>query len=454
MGRTPGVAAPDPSLLRRDRAPLFDLEVSVVTPLFGGSATPATADPLRPVRASSVRGHLRFWWRACKGATFATAEELFQEEESIWGSTAYPSPITVTTSVEAETAGTLVQPGEYQRRDDGRFPAYALFPFQEIENAALESVRFRLLIVVDEPAPRGDKPCKTKEELRHAVEAALWAWFTFGGIGARTRRGCGSLFCRDFAPDSTDSLTTWLRNGAARYVDGRARQVPMPVLQEARLVVGNSDDAGNPIQTWQTVVNVMRSFRQVPIGRRPGKVPRHSRWPEADSIRRTLHRYDPERPREHGVESGQYYPRADLGLPIIFQFKQNKNGSEPPNKYTLELAEEGAARMASPIILKPLALSATKTVPFVVCLDAPHVWEIKKGEDESAPVVLKEKQEHQAAHVVGSVTNEQLNNPTLSPSVPPLRQFGANKARDAFLTHAAQELNGSRTTFRHKERTR
>ena len=108
------------------RAPLFDLDVSVVTPLFGGGATAGVADPLAPVRAASVRGHLRFWWRACKSAGFATADALFDQEEAIWGSTAYPSPVAVIVSLLS--SGTKVESREYQRRADGRFPAYALFP--------------------------------------------------------------------------------------------------------------------------------------------------------------------------------------------------------------------------------------------------------------------------------------------------------------------------------------
>ena len=85
MGRTPDIVAPDDEtkdkLLAPRREPLFDLEISVITPLFGGGAEPGVADLLAPVRASSIRGHLRFWWRACKCANFATADELFGAEE-------------------------------------------------------------------------------------------------------------------------------------------------------------------------------------------------------------------------------------------------------------------------------------------------------------------------------------------------------------------------------------
>ncbi len=418
------------------RAPLFDLDVSVVTPLFGGGATAGVADPLAPVRAASVRGHLRFWWRACKSAGFATADALFDQEEAIWGSTAYPSPVAVTVSLLS--SGTRVESREYQRRADGRFPAYALFPYQDVAGAALEGVRFQLRIDLGAIPARQDKPPKTRQELEHAVRAALWAWFTFGGIGARTRRGCGSLYCRDFAPDARTPPTTWLRDTSVRYVDAAPRQLLVPTLSGARLVVSASNSAVVPVDSWRRAVNVMRDFRQAPVGRREGKVPGRSRWPEADSIRRAVQRYDPEAPREHQVDAA-YYPRADLGLPIIFQFKQNNRGSEPGDTFTLEPATKGATRMASPIILKPLALSPTKAIPLVVCLDAPHVWDAT-----AFATVLKAKAKYGPQRTVARYAREQLENPALNTSVPPLRQFRAANARDALLAYAEQELGSAR----------
>ena len=42
----------------------------VITPLFGGGVDPAKADPVTVVRATEIRGHLRFWWRATRGGQF------------------------------------------------------------------------------------------------------------------------------------------------------------------------------------------------------------------------------------------------------------------------------------------------------------------------------------------------------------------------------------------------
>src|SRR5437879_5029216 len=67
---------------------LLAVRLAVVTPLFGGSAIAGEPDADLPVRAASVRGNLRFWWRACNAARFRTARELFNEEARIWGASA------------------------------------------------------------------------------------------------------------------------------------------------------------------------------------------------------------------------------------------------------------------------------------------------------------------------------------------------------------------------------
>src|SRR5690606_23258563 len=36
-------------------------------------------------RAATVRGHLRFWWRALYAERYASAEELYQRESTLWG---------------------------------------------------------------------------------------------------------------------------------------------------------------------------------------------------------------------------------------------------------------------------------------------------------------------------------------------------------------------------------
>ncbi|MGQ9697571.1 MAG: type III-B CRISPR module RAMP protein Cmr1, partial [Armatimonadota bacterium] len=345
------------------RDPLFELEIHVVTPLFGGSAQAGQVDHQLPIRGASVRGHLRFWWRACKGAGYDNPRDLFEAEKRIWGSTDEPGAIDV--DVEMLQQGKEVSSAEYSRRPDGTYgslpkwregyPAYALFPFQgKLKNGrtqidqppakALEDVGFRLRLL---SARRQDR-----DSLCAEAEAALWAWLTFGGIGARTRRGCGSLFCSHGAFHPSGDIRKWLKQKADTHVTSNHGDTLIPLLSGARLLWGNECPV---LDAWCKAIEAMHSFRQgLNFARKHGSQPNRpgrSRWPEADSIRKAINAWDPRHFPQH--PACPFYPRADLGLPIVFHFSSDKD----PSDCILEASGDKATRMASPIILKPLALS-------------------------------------------------------------------------------------------------
>lgn len=58
--------------------------IEVITPMFGG-VFPGETDTVTPVRASSIRGQLRFWWRATIGAKCTDIDDLAKREGAIWG---------------------------------------------------------------------------------------------------------------------------------------------------------------------------------------------------------------------------------------------------------------------------------------------------------------------------------------------------------------------------------
>jgi CRISPR-associated protein Cmr1 len=142
----------------------------------------------------------------------------------------------------------------------------------------------------------------------------------------------------------------------------------------------------HPLEAWTEVIYLIREFRQGSgIGRNPGTErnrPGRSRWPEADSIRNTTgahlrrHAPEPHIPRDA-------FPRAEFGLPIVFHFKDGPRGfNGPPRERSAfdpldtelypMLGSEQKGRMASPLILKPLALSSDEALPMILKLNAPQ----------------------------------------------------------------------------------
>lgn len=431
MSRPLAGFAPDLTALPARRAPLLELDLTVVTPLFGGGAIARKVDRERPVSGKAVRGHLRFWWRACRGAGYVAAQELFEAEARIWGSTELPSPVGL--EIDILDKGRIVRWAEYRERWNQRtgrmqtfldrhppYPGYALFPFQGeidrgtvIEDAsdALRGVRFRLRLTGAE-AHRAD------------VEAAVWAWILFGGVGARVRRGCGTLSCEDprFRP-GLEALT----EGASGRISPGERLLPIPLLGQARVLLGRPTGAAagqeSVQQAWVTAIAAMQEFRQgYGVGRRAG--PGRSFWPEPDSLREMTGMSEPHHRPEHRAR--RFYPRADLGLPIVFKFKDNGD----PSVRILQAMGDQATRMASPIILKALPLPGNLALPMAVLFNAPHVW------DTDAPRV---------GFGGAALAVNELNDGHKSALVPPMR--GKATAREAFFDFAQAKWSGKEITL-------
>src|SRR5688572_2782128 len=61
-------------------------EYRIITPLFGGGVRPGEADPVTTVRGSTVRGQLRFWWRAARGGHYGKSLAAMKAaEDLLWG---------------------------------------------------------------------------------------------------------------------------------------------------------------------------------------------------------------------------------------------------------------------------------------------------------------------------------------------------------------------------------
>jgi len=135
----------------------------------------------------------------------------------------------------------------------------------------------------------------------------------------------------------------------------------------------------SPLPIWFRAIDLLRRFRQeVNMGRNPGRDgrrPGRSRWPEADSLRRITGQALPQH-QPSITTTADAFPRAEFGLPIIFHFKdgprtKTANRSVDPVDCQLKPAG-GAGRMASPLIIKALAVrtgQGMKAVPLILKLN-------------------------------------------------------------------------------------
>lgn len=318
--------------------------VKLITPLYGGGVRPGEIDEAMPIRAAGVRGQLRFWWRISSGP-FETSRDMFERESAIWGGIGGNGPTASRVAVRVDRVRGLDvgaaftyapnrnKPCEYRPMPEAAdwIEPYAMFPArgeltpdkQTIEKAphklALAGLGFRLGLLFSQDL--------SETRRRNIVTALRW-WASFGGVGARTRRGLGAVHV-----DGLESISTQ----EVSKVGGRL------VLR------GTAPDAES---AWKAAVGHLRDFRQKPnLGRNKSskeKIPAgRSRWPEPDFIRRQTGQNTDEHPPEHPVTEA--LPRSAFGLPIVFHFKDEKQG-DPPQQL---LVPRGGDRMASPLILRP-----------------------------------------------------------------------------------------------------
>ena len=353
--------------------------IQVITPIFGGGVKAGENDPVTLIRPSSIRGHLRSFWRATRGAKCKSLAELHQREGEIWGTTENPSKVAL--EIKLKSPGKKY-PCAYFPEDKNfpRFeknhPSYALFPFQgnkrdEIPPANCTSnVSFELKLT-------------HPQSISLDVDAAVWAWTNFGGIGARTRRGCGALYCKELSP-KRESLNSWYKS----FLDGLgvdlSRSQKWPTLPDKLLVRDNNSN--NVLQGWSDVVGLMQTFRQGQgVGRNPGSSPNRpgrSRWPEPEAVRQATSSRFARHSRMPAIPNDAF-PRAELGLPIVFHFKDIGDPKDTELYPVVDGLER--TRMSSPLILRPLICRNGEIMQLILKLNAPVPDEVVLEKAQGSP---------------------------------------------------------------------
>jgi CRISPR-associated protein Cmr1 len=188
----------------------LSLELEVVTPLFLGGAGQQAE-----LRAPSLKGLLRFWYRAIdprfseRGRSGAASRE-----ERFFGSSrpgAGQSPFLLRMSLDRQSAGStrkwrwdrawVEQFREGRGRESRSGVAYLGWPFQA-KGGERDALAPATRVKVECVFPRGIQG--EQHEQRQALAAAVWLLGHLGGLGSRSRRGFGSLALRGWDPSGGD----------------------------------------------------------------------------------------------------------------------------------------------------------------------------------------------------------------------------------------------------------
>lgn len=356
-------------------------EYELITPLFGGGTETKKADPVSIIRVPSIRGQLRFWWRAIRGGQFGgSVESMKEREDEIFGAAsvgdkARPSQVHIILldwAVNGEDRPFEVVAGKpdyrgrprpkLQPRKGSIVPPYAAFPLQpkadEMKigmgtNVVQVGVFFKIYIAF----PR---------DIIKEIEAALWAWETFGGIGARTRRGFGSIKLlkvdgKNYQMPKVSEVETFIKRGLETHVRKSEFPSDVPHLSQnpkLRIIVKHK----NSTEAWRYLIERLRQFRQYRKDKEGELSPfGKSQWTEPDMIRFQAGKR--EKP------SIAKFPRAEFGLPIIFHMYHD--GLEATVKGDGTNEQKYLERLSSPLILRPFEC-IDGAVSIALVLDTPR----------------------------------------------------------------------------------
>lgn len=390
-------------------------EYELITPLFGGGVEPGQCDDLTPIRGTEIRGHLRFWWRATRGGNplfEGKLEKMKEAEDKLWGAA---STQTKAMSSDVHIAVKCVETGsekhpftvEEKRNHQGvieRYPdgtpkpqlksdeklahPYAAFPLQPTQKEMRpgwksKTMREKVKFVLTISFPKGQNDTLKKE-----IEAALWAWELFGGIGARSRRGFGAVQLLSIDGAKQRSMLSAV-NLAALYEDIKSQlkthvvangnwpnNVPhlsWDLLFDTTMYFKKAPDA------WTVLIQRLKEFRQQRNsgnGNRPGR----SKWPEPEAIRIITKQRLAEKvsgkssiPIHQQIQPNYCkFPRAAFGLPIVFHFQNPKgrttfDADSDPRKTVLKF--EKYERLASPLILRSIPVASGEYVGLALILE-------------------------------------------------------------------------------------
>lgn len=397
-----------------DSLPEFDSEdgqiitknykFELITPMFGGDSKSWDLNLEAPVRAQSIKGQLRFWWRTMQNET--DSSRLLELENALWGGKSGKdrdgNDVRRKSEVRLEVQQQKVAGSEIAKLndketmlEDGAIPAYVAFPVRDLvkkrqEVRYITKASFKLRI-------------SFHEDYEPVVLKTLKLWTLFSGVGARTRRGCGSLYCEKLLREF--SSQTDVANFIAKLGNADTGPVSYCRMSGALLACSSFPSNFSPAESWVQMIELYNIFRQD----RDGKFGR-SNWPEPDAIRR-LTETPVERLSDH--PDGVWFPRAGFGLPIITQFKTDGNGKGDPED--VQLTPINGNRWPSPVIIKVIKLSSCLLkVVLVLNQSFPDGLKLeysKKSDREKLPKITDIPSTAHPANLAGKVmrTNEPLN---------------------------------------------
>jgi CRISPR-associated protein Cmr1 len=250
----------------------IELDLKTVTPAFIGGSDPVTSAEWT---AKSVRGNLRWWFRAIAGGEMhGNPQSVRAAENALFGSTDRKSTLRVLAPPVREENGGEPADGrplnESQLAEQWGNSSPAVRGRLRLSRGATNPIAYlgygpiawkrEQGIVYARARLRPGQPLRLIVQWRGkspepdpALRSALWCWLNLGGIGGRSRRGFGSLEYAGPFPEPTGSLDQFQEQAISHLSDARNASGPAEwshFTTATRIYVSTS-----PYDTWQEALS-------------------------------------------------------------------------------------------------------------------------------------------------------------------------------------------------------
>lgn len=360
--------SPPASIERKPEGFRVEVEIELITRLFGGGENPRELDSVSWLRFSAAKSAIRGWWRAGHAYHFPSLDALREAEKLLFGASgrfdARRRPIDGPGEIQLTVKANALEGAAYEEPQESPLNG-AYFPAMRMRSqpAALLAHPSNSAVARLRLSARSRSIADGLEE---ALREGLRLWITLGGVGARTRRGAGAIAVTSGhaaealgLPASRDGLGEFLQARCTRHEVAPALDGVFCLARTRSIYLGKPGKSGEEAQ--RALLGAMRDARQDrphPQSWSGRKDWGQSRWPEGDAIRLKAIRQAPRNGWRHHPrpENANRYPRAALGLPIVLHYQPPQ---EPEDHHVLGAIPAPGGwtkldRYASPVLLRPV----------------------------------------------------------------------------------------------------
>lgn len=226
-------------------------EIETITPMFLAGAEQGKAE----LRAASIKGLLRFWWRALQAES--GLDELRKKESRIFGSSdegVGGAKFTIrATQPDKQPLPEYKNPG---RNDPVGYHLYSVFMQRDKKRPYFpEGSKFKIILT------------SRDENVLKIASASLWALLYLGGIGTRARRGAGNMVVINLEGEkelfsdteldfiskgsNAEEIAEWLKNNfeSAKKIVNNGKT--MFISEYSNLSFSRFVIANEPFKTWK-----------------------------------------------------------------------------------------------------------------------------------------------------------------------------------------------------------